>query len=158
VSAAAASGRPRAARQFVPLLLRGLVATSLVVDAVIHLRLAGAYQQSAPGGIGAGNLFRIQAALAMVVAVWVLWHGSRASLVAAFAVGMSAVVTVVLYRYVDVPPWGPVPGMYEPVWYFEKSLSAGFEALAALSAVTSLLVVPLLLARDDEGAVLLAGE
>ena len=87
--------------------------------------------------------------LALVVAVWVLWHGSRASLVAALVVGLSAVVAVVIYRYLDIPGWGPLPAMYEPVWYFEKSLSAGFEALAALAALTGLLTAPLLLRGRD---------
>lgn len=134
------------------LMLRGVVAASLAVDAVIHLRLAGDYQQSAPGGIGAGSLFRIQAVLALVVAVWVLWRGSRASFVAAFVVGLSAVVAVVLYRYVDIPGLGPLPAMYEPVWYFEKALSAGFEALAALVALVALVTFPEPLPHDDDRA------
>jgi hypothetical protein len=40
-------------------MLSGVVEVRLAVDAGIHLRLGGDYQQSAPGGIGAGNLFRI---------------------------------------------------------------------------------------------------
>ena len=149
MSTGEAPARQRSARPLVSLVLRALVAVSLLVDAVVHLRLAGGYQLSAPGGIGAGNLFRVQAVLALVVAAWVLWHGSRRSLVAAFVVGLSAVVAVVLYRYVDVPGWGPLPAMYEPVWYFEKALSAGFEALAALAALTGLLTAPLLLRGRD---------
>ena len=114
------------------------------------MRLADDYQQSAPGGIGAGNLFRIQAVLAMVVAVWVLWRGSRASLVAALVVGLSAVVAVVIYHYVDIPGWGPLPAMYEPIWYLEKALSAGFEALAALAALGALVAVPGALPNHDD--------
>ncbi len=124
----------------VPLLLRGVVALSLVVDAVVHLRLASGYQQSAPSGIGAGNLFRIQAVVALVVAAWVLWRGSRLALISAFAVGLSALFAVVLYRYVDIPALGPLPAMFEPVWFFEKSLSAVFEGLAALAALVALIV------------------
>ncbi|TPG18430.1 hypothetical protein [Pedococcus bigeumensis] len=134
--------RPRTARHPGRLGLRGVIAVSLVVDAVVHLRLAGGYQQSAPGGIGAGNLFRLEAIFAIVVSGWVLWRGSRASLVAAFAVGFSAALAVVLYRYVDVPALGPIPAMYEPVWFFEKSLSAVFEVMAAASAVAALALVP----------------
>ena len=90
--------------------------------------------------------------LAVVVALWVLWRGSRASLVAALVVGLSAVVAVVIYRYLDIPGWGPLPAMYEPVWYFEKALSAGFEALAALAALGALVAVPVLLPNDDDRA------
>lgn len=42
--------------------------------------------------------------------------------------------------------------MYEPVWYFEKSLSAGFEALAVLAALGALVAVPVLLPNDDDRA------
>ena len=129
----------RTTGQFVPLLLRVVLAVSLTVDAVIHLRLAPGYQQSAPGGLGAGNLFRIQGVLALIVAVWVLWRGSRPALISAFAVSFSAVVAVVLYRYVDIPALGPLPAMYEPVWFLEKSLSAAFEGLAAMTALIALL-------------------
>ena len=37
---------------------------------------------------------------------------------------MSALGAVLLYRYVNVPMLGPLPAMYEPVWFLEKSLSA----------------------------------
>lgn len=132
----------RVERHLVPLVLRGVIAMSLTVDAVVHLRLAGGYQQSASSGIGAGNLFRIEAVVALAVAVWVLWRGSRPALGASLAVGLSALVAVVLYRYVDVPALGPLPAMYEPVWFFEKSLSAVFEAVAAVAAAVALAVVP----------------
>lgn len=138
----AAIAAPRTARHFLSLVLRVLVAVSLAVDAVVHLRLAGGYQQSAPSGIGAGNLFRIEAAVALVVAAWVLWRGNRAALLAAFAVGSSAAVAVVLYRYVNVPALGPLPAMYEPVWFFEKSLSAVFEGVAAAAALAAMALVP----------------
>ncbi len=118
--------------------MRALIAVCLVVDAIVHVHLAAGYQQSAATGIGAGNLFRIEAVAAVVVAVWVLWRGSPASLLAAFAVGSSAVVAVVLYRYVNVPAVGPLPAMYEPVWFLEKSLSAVVEAVAALAALLAL--------------------
>jgi len=129
-------------RRFVALVLRAVTAAALVVDAVVHLRLAGGYQQSAPGGIGAGNLFRIEAVAAVVVAGWVLWRGDRTSLLAAFAVGSSAAVAVVLYRYVNVPALGPLPAMYEPVWFFEKSVSAVAEVVAALVALLALGMSP----------------
>ncbi|GAB3078060.1 hypothetical protein [Pedococcus soli] len=119
-------------------MLRVLVAAALVVDAVVHLRLAGGYQQSAPSGIGAGNLFRIEAAAAVVVALWVLWRGSGKAFLAAFVVGLSAVVAVVLYRYLNIPAIGPLPAMYEPVWFAEKTLSAVAEGVAAAGALVAL--------------------
>ncbi|NHA68712.1 hypothetical protein EPD83_011720 [Phycicoccus sp. CMS6Z-2] len=125
--------------------LRVLVAAALVVDVVVHIRLAGGYQQASPGGIGAGNLFRVEAAVAMAVALWLLVSGSRAAFAASIVVGLSAVVAVLLYRYVDVPAVGPLPAMYEPVWFFEKSLSAVAEAVAAVGALVAIWALP---ARD----------
>lgn len=128
------------ARRLPRLALRATIAVALVVDAAVHLRLAPGYQQSAPTGIGAGNLFRIEAAAALVVAIWVLWRGSRAALLAAFAIAVSACAAVVFYRYVDLPALGPLPAMYEPVWFAEKALSAVAEAVAAVTAAGGLVL------------------
>ena len=118
------------------LVLRVVIAAALVVDAVVHLRLAGGYQGASSGGIGEGTIFRVEAAVAIIVALLVLVTGNRASYVLAFVVGISAVAAVVLYRYVQVPAIGPLPSMYEPVWFFQKSLSAVAEAaVAVLSAI-----------------------
>jgi hypothetical protein len=117
----------------------GLVtAAGLVADAVVHLRLAPDYQLAAPAGIGQGNLFRIEAGAAVLVALWVLVRPSRPSFAAAFLVAASALAAVLLYRYVDVPALGPIPSMYEPSWFPEKTLSAVAEAVAAVAALVGL--------------------
>jgi hypothetical protein len=38
----------------------------------------------------------------------------------------------VLYRYVDVGSIGPIPNMYEPAWFGEKTHSAIAEGLVAV--------------------------
>jgi len=116
------------------LALRGVTALALLVDAVVHIRLAPGYQLSAPSGIGAGNLFRLEAAVALAAAVFVLARGTRTAYVSAFLVALSALGAVLLYRYVNVPMLGPLPAMYEPVWFPEKSLSAVAEAIAVVVA------------------------
>ncbi|MGO4584182.1 hypothetical protein AB4Z38_09905 [Arthrobacter sp. 2RAF6] len=121
------------------ILLRLLVAAALVIDAVVHFDLAPGYQLGAPGGIGQGNLFRIEAAAAILVAVYVLVRGSRPSYAAAVVIAGSALIAVLLYRYVDIPAIGPIPSMYEPVWFFEKSLSAVAEGLGAVLAAVGYL-------------------
>jgi hypothetical protein len=121
------------------LALRALVTVGLVVDAVVHLRLAAGYQLAQPAGIGQGNLFRIEAVIALFTAAYVLWRGSRPAFVLAAAVGLGGVVVVLVYRYVDVPGWGPVPQMYEPIWFFQKALSAVAEAAAAVLAIAGAL-------------------
>ncbi|MHA7299057.1 hypothetical protein, partial [Pseudarthrobacter sp. MDT3-1] len=115
--------------------LRVGVAAGLVVSAVIHVQLAPGYQQAAPGGLGQGTLFLVQAGAAVLAAVFVLVTGSRAAFAAAAAVGLSSLVAVILYRYVQVPAIGPLPSMYEPVWYAAKVLSAVAEAVAGALAV-----------------------
>lgn len=118
--------------------LRAVTAAGLLVDAVIHLDLAGQYQAAAPGGIGQGNLFRIQAAAALLTAGFVLLRGTRAAYLGALVTAGAALAAVILYRYVDVPPLGPLPAMYEPLWFPAKTATAVAEALATLTAGVAL--------------------
>lgn len=117
-------------------ILRVGVAASLVVSAVIHVQLAPGYQQAAPGGVGQGTLFLVQAGAAALAAVLVLIKGSRMAFAAAAVVALSSLAAVLLYRYVQVPAIGPLPSMYEPVWYTAKVVTALAEAAAgALAAI-----------------------
>jgi hypothetical protein len=119
--------------------LRVPTALALFIDAGVHIHLAPGYQAASPGGIGQGNLFLLESAAAVLAALWVLFRGSRASFALALVVALSAFVAVVLYRYVDIPALGPFPAMYEPVWFFEKSLSAVAEGAGALLAAVGLM-------------------
>lgn len=114
--------------------LRLLTAAALLVDAVVHIHLAPGYQAGSPQGIGQGTLFLLESGAAVLAALAVLVRGSRAAYAFAFLVALSAFAAVVVYRYVDLPAFGPFPAMYEPVWYFEKSLSAVAEGAAAVFA------------------------
>ncbi len=127
-------------RRLALLVVRALVVAGLAVDAYVHLHLAGNYQLAAPDGIGGGNLFRIEAALAVVALLLVLLRPRPASYAVAALVLLGGVGAVVLYRYVDVGAVGPVPSMYEPIWFREKSLSAVAEAGAGLLALVGLLM------------------
>jgi hypothetical protein len=133
------SARAAGRRDPLDIALRLLVAAALAVDAVVHVRLAPGYQLAAPGGIGQGNLFLLEAAAAILVGLYVLLRGSRAAYAAALLVAGSAFIAVLLYRYVNVPAIGPIPAMYEPVWFFEKSLSAVAEGLGAVLAAVGFL-------------------
>ncbi|MET3143324.1 UNVERIFIED_ORG: hypothetical protein ABIB13_003056 [Arthrobacter sp. UYEF2] len=99
--------------------LRVLTALALFIDAGVHIHLAPGYQAASPDGIGQSNLFYLESAAAVLVA-------------------LSAFAAVMVYRYVDIPALGPFPEMYDPVWFFEKSLSAA-EGAGALLAVIALL-------------------
>jgi hypothetical protein len=135
-SPAAARGRSLAT----PLLLamRVLVAAGLAVDAYVHADLASLYD-GVHGSISQGDLFRTEAAVASVAALIVLAVGRRAGFGLAFAVAASALGAIVLYRYVDVGPLGPLPNMYEPAWFTEKSIAAAAEAVATVLAAGGLL-------------------
>jgi hypothetical protein len=133
------STRTAARRDLLGIALRILTVAALAVDAVVHLHLAPGYQLGNPAGIGQGNLFRIEAVAAIVVGLYVLVRGSRPAYAAAFVVAASGFAAVVLYRYVDVPAIGPLPAMYEPIWFFEKSLSAVAEGAGAILAAAAFL-------------------
>ena len=117
------------------LLLRLLVAAGLAVDAYVHADLAPLYD-GIRGSISQGDLFRIEAGAAAAAALIVVVAGRRTGLWLAFAVAASALGALLLYRYVDVGRLGPLPNMYEPGWFPEKTTAAVAEATAgALSAV-----------------------
>lgn len=116
-------------------LLRIVTAAALVVDAVVHLRLASNYALAYPDGIGGGTMFRIEAAVAIIAAIYVLVRGSRTSYAVSFLVAASALGAVLLYRYVEVPSIGPIPSMYEPIWFYEKTLTAIAEGIGVLSSI-----------------------
>lgn len=80
-----------------------------MIDAGVHLQLASMYQPAAPGGIGQRNLFRITAGAAVLAAAYVLIRGSRLTYVVALVVAGGALLAVLVYRYLDVPAFGPIP-------------------------------------------------
>jgi hypothetical protein len=123
------------------LLLRVLIAAALVVTAVIHLQLAPGYQQVPHDGIGQGTLFRLQAVASVAAALYVLVRGTRPAYLLAAVTALSALVAVVLTRYVPLPAMGPFPSMYEPAWYPAKTLSAVAEGLAAALACAGYLLL-----------------
>jgi Na+/H+ antiporter NhaD/arsenite permease-like protein len=120
--------------------LRLLTAAGLAVDAYVHADLAATYDPVTKT-ISQGDLFRIEAGAAALAALLVLVVGTR-PLVWAFAllVAAAGLAAVLLYRYVDVGALGPLPSMYEPAWYAEKTASAVAEAAATLTAAAGLLL------------------
>ncbi len=114
------------------LLLRLAVVAGLGVDAYVHFHLAGDTGHS--GTISESTLFWVQGGVAAVVAVLVLLRPRPVPYAIAFLVAASALGAVLLYRYVDVGALGPLPDMYEPVWYTEKVVTTVAEAVAAVAA------------------------
>jgi hypothetical protein len=114
--------------------LRVGTAAALGVDAVVHWRNAPAYD-TVTGTVSQGALFRTEAVAAVVAALLVLIRPRPSSWLAALLVAASALGTVLLYRYVDVGSFGPLPDMYENTWQVPgKLLSAYAEAAAVVFA------------------------
>jgi hypothetical protein len=120
--------------------LRVGTAAALGIDAAVHWQNASAYD-AVTATIGQGELFRAEAVLAVAVGLLVLLWPRRGSWVAAFGVGASALAAVLLYRYVDVGSFGPLPDMYENTWQVPgKPLSAYAEGAAVVLASLGLVV------------------
>ena len=122
--------------------LRVLIALGLAIDAYVHFILAPNYELAYPDGMGGGTLFRIQAVAAIIAGLYVLIRGSRLSYAIAALVALSAFAAVVLSAYIQLPQIGPIPAMYEPLWFFEKTLSAVAEGIAGVLAVIGFFLVP----------------
>jgi hypothetical protein len=122
--------------------LRIGTAAALGIDAMVHWQNAPAYD-AVTGTISQGQLFRVEAALAVVVGLLVLVRPRPSSWLAALLVAASALAAVLLYRYVDVGALGPLPNMYENTWQVPgKLLSAYAEGAAVVLAGLGLLTQP----------------
>jgi hypothetical protein len=120
-------------RDRVPLILAVLTAIGLGYDAKVHLHLAQGYDAIGMGHfITQGRLFRLEAIVAILVAVAVLLSDDWRVWAGAGMTGLAGIGAVVLYRYVDVGKIGPVPNMYEPAWFPEKTHSAYAEGLVGV--------------------------
>ena len=106
-------------------------ALGLLYDAKVHLHLAGDYD-AIGSTVTQGWLFRIEAVVAIAVALALLVSDRWAVWAAAGLTGLAGVGAVLLYRYVDVGAIGPIPNMYEPVWFAEKLRSAYAEGAVAM--------------------------
>lgn len=119
--------------------LRLIIAAGLAIDAYLHLAVASDYDVI-PGTISAGMLFRVEAIVAIVIAILVLVFPGRIAYVLAFLVGASAFAAAVINTYVDLGAVGPLPNLYEPVWFTEKAASAIAEGVVALAAAAAFLI------------------
>jgi hypothetical protein len=130
---------PRAVRRLLTL----ITAAGLAVDAFVHWHLAPSFDTltgAASPHISQGQLFRLEAVLALVAAVVVVVTRSRLAAGFAFLIAAGGLGAVLLYGYVDVGGLGPLPDMYDPSWSTEKTISAIAEAVAAVGALCLLLL------------------
>jgi hypothetical protein len=117
-----------------------VTAAMLGIDAVVHARDAHFYDAVRTSVISQGTLFRLEAAVAALVAVALLIRPSRFWWAAALVVAASAFGAVMLYQYVDVGRLGPIPNMYEPTWALPgKPASAWAEGAGIILAAAGML-------------------
>ena len=115
-----------------------MTAAGLGVDAYVHWHLAANFDTltgSASPHISQGELFRLEAALALIAMLLVLATRRRLAAAVAFLIAAGGLGALLLYSYIDVGGFGPVPDMYDPIWYTEKTVSAVAEAVAAVGAL-----------------------
>lgn len=112
-----------------------LAAVGLGIDAFTHFDLASRYELNKTATVSQGTLFRIEAVMAVVVGVALLVRATVWTALLVVAVSGGGLFLLLLYRLVDVGQVGPLPNMYEPLWYAEKSWAAIGEAIALGAAL-----------------------
>ena len=124
--------------------LRIAAAAGLGIDAFVHATSAGLYDGPAGGLVTEGNLFRAEAAASVLLAALVLIRPAPSTWLAVLVVAGTALGAVILYRYIDIGPIGPVPDLYEPTWQVPGKLASAY----AEGAVLALSALALTLRRD----------
>lgn len=120
--------------------LRLATAAALGIDAAVHAGDASGYD-AVKATISQGQLFRVEAAVAVAAGLLVLIRPRPISWIIAFVVAASALATVLVYRYVDVGQLGPIPDMYENTWSVPgKLLSVYAEGAAVVLSALGLRV------------------
>jgi hypothetical protein len=120
--------------------LRAVTAAGLAVDAYLHADLAGQY--GGTGLLGIQHIFLGAAGAAAVGALLIVAVRRRWAALPALLISAGTVAAVLAFRYVDLGPLGPLPDLYEPIWYPEKLVSAAAEAAAAIAAALLLRPAP----------------
>lgn len=126
-----------------------ITAVGLLTDTVVHFHLAGSYSGARTSVLSEGDLFRVEAAVALIVAAALVIRPRRYTAAAAFVVAAAGTIAVVFTRYVNVGAFGPIPDMYDPIWYLEKTLSAVAEGVAAVTALVLFLILHAEARRGD---------
>lgn len=121
-------------RRLIVLGLSLVTAAGLAVDAYVHLHLASSYALVRTSVVSQATLFRIEGVAAIIAAVSVLARPNRWAALLAFVVAAGGVAAVLIYTNTDPGRIGPLPDMYEPVWYSDKTNSLIGESVAAVAA------------------------
>jgi len=118
-----------------------ITVAGLAVDAWVHWSLASAYDP-VRAGVSQGQLFRVEAVVAVISALALLLRPNRWTAAFAALVAGGGLLILVLLRYVDVGALGPFPDMYEPYWYLKKTWSAVAQGVATVTALVLVVLGP----------------
>lgn len=118
---------------------RVVAAAGLAVDAYVHLDLASRYDL-VKGSLSEGDLFRIEAGVAVAAVLALLLFDRWWAAAAALAVSGSDVAAILLYRFINVGTLGPLPNMYEPIWFAHKVVALVGVLIAFGAALVCLLL------------------
>lgn len=121
-------------RGWIEWLLIIVTVAGLAIDAYVHLHIASSYHLVRTSWLSQTDLFRVESAAAIAAAIWLVLRPNLFSAAFAFLVAAGGVAAVTFYYYVDPGQLGPIPDMYEPIWYADKTRSFDGEALAAVAA------------------------
>lgn len=124
-------------------ILTGLLAAALLVNAIIHFRLAAPFDAIVGTVASQGDLFRLQAvvniaAIGLVLVARRRWADALALVIAA---GGAALIIVTVLVPLDLTALG-LPLLFEPSWYQDKVTALVAQLLAALAAAALLVLRP----------------
>lgn len=122
-------------RRTLRIVLTVIVVAGLAIDAYVHFDLAKAYSGVKTPQLNQGELFRAEAVVSIVAALLLIFHPRRWTAIVAAVVAGAGLAAVLTYAYVDIPRLGPIPAMYDSIWYTEKVISAIGEGAAFLAAL-----------------------
>ena len=133
------TSQPLKSRRHLPRLLAVLIAVALVLNAWIHLRLAGPFDANPGALLSQGALFRIQAVADIAAALLVVLRPRPWTMLIALlaAAGGAAVLALTSVVPLDGTALG-LPYLFEPGWYPAKQTSLVLQLLAALLATGAL--------------------
>ena len=112
-----------------------VVVAGLATDAYVHLHLARPFDGIRTSSLSQGDLFRVEAVLAILAALALAARPRPYTALIAFLVSAGGLAAVLLYAWVDVGRIGPVPDMYDPYWSTQKASSIVGEAAAAVASL-----------------------
>jgi len=114
--------------------LIGVTVAGLAIDAYVHLKLASDYD-SVKATVSQGELFRVEAGLAIVAGILLLVRPGRLTAWVAAIVAGGGVLALLLYYFVNVGEIGPLPNMYENSWYADKVVTLIAQTVATVTAL-----------------------